>query len=119
MYKLLLTISFFISTRTFAQQTDQRLLVKYTQTEIDALQKNDPKQYQFLINALDKGLFISDIPEQKRKDLIFDGELEINPGEKHTFLSIHKEITDKYQYYTIKGTNKMLVILPALFLQSK
>jgi hypothetical protein len=108
-----------LSLSSFSQEIDPRLNGHYTTKEIQQLQKSNPKEYQFLINALDKGMFISDIPQEKEKDVKFHGELAIDPNEAHTFLSIGKKITDEYQYYRITGTNKMVVILPRIFLEPK
>jgi hypothetical protein len=104
---------------TFSQEIDKRLLKKYSESELQNLQKNDPKEYQFLLNAINKGVFIAEIPKQKEKDIVFDGTLKIDPTQIHTFISLRKEITDKYQYFRIKGTTKMLVILPRIALDDR
>jgi uncharacterized protein YsxB (DUF464 family) len=119
--KICASIGFFLvlSFSSFSQEIDPRFKGHYTIKEIQDLQKNNPQEYQFLINALDKGMFISDIPQEKEKDVKFHGELTIDPNEAHTFLSIGKKITDEYQYYRITGTNKMVVVLPRIFLEPK
>lgn len=98
------------------QDFDQRLLGKYTKKEIVKMQESNPNEYQFLVNALDKGLFISEIPAEKAKDVVFDGTLKIDPKGTHTFISLKKDILERYQYYKIEGTNMMVVILPRIFL---
>lgn len=118
--KIILFSLFFIGTTAlFSQEIDQRLLKKYSKKELLEMQKNDPQEYQFLINALDKGLFICEIPSQKGKEVTFDGTLKIDPTQTHTYISLGKEITDKYQYYRIEGTTKMLVIQPKIFLDKR
>lgn len=116
---LLLLLVFSTSIYSFCQDIDKRLLQKYSKKELVKIQKENPNEYTFLVNALNKGVFISDIPEQKAKSIIFDGTLKIDPNETHTFISLGKEITDKYQYYKIEGTNKMLAILPRIALDEK
>ncbi|MES2589661.1 MAG: hypothetical protein V4622_11830 [Bacteroidota bacterium] len=101
---------------TYSQEIDKRLLPKFSEKELFEMQKNDPKEYTFLVNALDKAVFIGEIPD--KKDIKFDGVLKINPNEVHTFISLGKEITDSYQYYKIKGTTKMLGILPRFALDN-
>lgn len=116
---LLLLLVFSTSIYSFCQDIDKRLLKKYSKKEIIKIQKENPNEYTFLVNALNKGVFISEIPEQKAKSIAFDGTLNIDPNETHTFISLGKEITDKYQYYKIEGTNKMLAILPRIALDEK
>jgi hypothetical protein len=117
MKKIMFICLLFVAGFSFSQEKiDARLLEKYSKKELTNMQKNNPNEYQFLINALDKGLFIAEIPTEKGKDIIFNGTLNIDPEQKHTFISLKKEITDVYQYYKIEGTNKMLVILPRIFL---
>lgn len=118
MKKLLLAISliFMIGTNLEAQEIDSRLLVKYKKSEIKKMITENPSEYQFQINALNRGMFISEIPSEKGKDIVFDGEIKLNLDKEHTYLSLGKEIIDRYQYFKIKGTNKMVVIQPRIFL---
>jgi hypothetical protein len=118
MVKNLLIFSFvlFISV-AYSQDYDKRLLGKYSQSEIEKIKSEDPEEYLFLINALNKGVHISEIPSQK--EIKFDGTLNIDPNEVHTFISLNKEITDSYQRYKIKGTDKMLTILPKIHLDKR
>lgn len=105
-----------IGTNLEAQEIDSRLLVKYKKSEIKKMMNENPTEYQFEINALNRGMFISEIPTEKGKDIVFDGEIKLNLEKEHTYLSLGKEITDRYQYFKIKGTNKMVVIQPRIFL---
>ncbi len=118
MKKLLLALSliFVIGTNLEAQEIDSRLLVKYKKSEIKKMMTENPTEYQFQLNALDRGMFISEIPAEKGKDIVFDGEIKLNLEKEHTYLSLGKEIIDRYQYFKIKGTNKMVVIQPRIFL---
>lgn len=118
MKKLLLAISliFMIGTNLEAQEIDSRLLVKYKKSEIRKMMAENPSEYQFEINALNRGMFISEIPSEKGKDIVFDGEIKLNLDKEHTYLSLGKSIIDRYQYFKIKGTNKMVVIQPRIFL---
>lgn len=100
----------------FTQNYDVRLDPYFSKTEIKNMMEKDPEKYQFLVNALNKAVFIADIPKEKTP-VTYSGTLSINPNEKHTFLSLNLEITDFYQYYKIEGTEKMLVVLPKIFLE--
>jgi hypothetical protein len=118
MKKLLLTITliFVIGTNLEAQEIDSRLLVKYKKSEIKKMMAENPSEYQFQLNALNRGMFISEIPSEKGKDIVFDGEIKLNLEKEHNYLSLGKQIIDSYQYFKIKGTNKMVVIQPRIFL---
>jgi hypothetical protein len=101
-----------------AQSYDTRLEPYFTKEEIKLMQERNPKQYQFLVNALNKAIFIADIPKEKTP-VTYNGVLNIDPNADHTFLSLGLEITDFYQYFQINGTDKMLVVLPKIFLEPK
>lgn len=118
MKKLLLAffLLFSIGSNLIAQEIDSRLLVKYNKSELKKMKSENPSEYQFQVNALDRGMFICDIPTEKGKDVVFDGELKLDLEKQHTYLSLGKEILDRYQYFKIKGTNKMVVIQPRIFL---
>ena len=118
MKKLLLALSLVlvIGTNLEAQEIDSRLQVKYKKSEIKKMMIENPTEYQFELNALNRGMFISEIPTEKGKDIVFDGEIKLNLDKEHTYLSLGKEIIDRYQYFKIKGTNKMVVIQPRIFL---
>lgn len=114
---LILLFSFSLNLLS-AQEIDVRLLPYCSSEELQTMIEEDFENYQFLINALDKGIFIATIPTQK-EPVQYDGVLEINPEEEHNFLSLGLEILDRYQYYQIKDTDLMLVVLPKVFLTSK
>ena len=98
---------------SYSQEHDQRLLKEYSQTELDNMKSSSPKEYQFLNVALDKAIFIGEIPQEKGKDVEFDGELEVDLSKEHTFLSLGIDLKEnEYQYFKIKGTNKMVGVLP-------
>ena len=117
--KLLIQIFIFFGFIAFSfSQHDQRLLIKYSQNELDAMKSNDYENYKILENALDKGIFIGEIPTEKSKEIVFDGELAINLNETHTFLSLGITLKEnEYQYFKIKGTNKLVGVLPKSLLK--
>lgn len=103
---------------SFAQTYDTRLEPYYSKAEIQKMIQEDVATYKFLVKCLNKAIFISDVPLEKVSTIKFNGTLDINPDETHTFLSLGLTITDEYQYYKIEGTNKMLVVLPRVFMES-
>lgn len=104
---------------SFSQDIDTRLLVKYGKQELVKLQKNKPDEYAYLVKVAEHGMFICDIPAEKEQSIVFDGEVTINPTEKHTVFSIGKNVTERYQYYRIANTNQMVVIYPKFYIQQK
>lgn len=121
MRNILTTLALLVGLGAYGQvqQIDNRLLARYTASELKSMQKNDPNQYQFLINALDRGVFIAEIPAEKAKDIVWDGVLNIDPKGTYTFISLGKKITNRYQRYKIEGTNMILSIYPKLYLEPK
>lgn len=121
MKKILLSVltCIAISQISFSQDIDSRLLVKYTKQELQKLQKNNPEEYKYLLNVVEYGMFISEIPTEKEKSIVFDGELKINPNDKHTVFSLGLKITDNYQYYRIANTNQMVAVYPKFYLEQK
>lgn len=118
--KLLSTILVvFVATFSIAQDIDSRLLVKYSKSELQKMIKSNPDAYDFLISALNKGMFIADIPSEKEKSIVFNGTLNIDPNGTHTVFSIGKEVQENAQYYRIAGTNKMVVIQPRIAVDPK
>ncbi|MES2588899.1 MAG: hypothetical protein V4622_07960 [Bacteroidota bacterium] len=118
--KTSLVFLFFIgSSVVFSQEIDNRLLKKYSKTELINIKKNDVQEYNFLVKAVKEGVYVSNIPTSKGKRITYDGTLNIDPNQDHTFISLEKEITDEYQFYRIEGTQKMLVIQPRILLDKR
>ncbi len=112
------TLLCFSTLGLYAQNFDTRLEPYFPKDELKRMYDHDKKQYDFLVKALDKGIFVADIPKEK-DPVQFSGTLNIDPYAQHTFLSLGLKITDVYQYYRIAGTEKMLVVLPEIFLKTK
>lgn len=119
MKSFLLIAIIFIASFGFSQSShDNRLLEKYSEKELTELKTEQPEEYQILVNALERGIFIGEIPTQKGKDIQFDGELDIDPSAEHTFLSLGIKLKENnYQYFRITGTNKMVGVLPKSLLK--
>ena len=116
---LFLGLALVISNEACAQTYDTRLEPYYAKEDIQKMIREDVATYKFLVNCLNKAIFIADIPAEKAESIKFNGTLAIDPEKKHTFLSLGLTITDEYQYYKIEGTNKMVVVFPRIFMQSK
>lgn len=116
---LLLITALFMAGISFSQSShDSRLLEKYSDEELTEMKNSEPEEYQVLMNALERGIFIGKIPTHKDKDVQFDGELDIDPKGDHTFISLGIQLKDnKYQYYKISGTNMLVGVLPKSLLK--
>ena len=83
--KLITTLcfSFFLGAASFSQEIDQRLLSKYTSTELNEMMESSPKEYALLDYALDNAIYFSKgIGEktlEKIKDLL-SNEVKNNNG---------------------------------------
>ena len=98
----------FFSNISFSQMVDQRLEKKYSKKEINQIIQDDPRQYQFLVYALDNACYTIDPP--KGKDLSEFTEISLDLKSPLNFLYLGLEIKDQNQYFIIKGTNKLLVV---------
>lgn len=119
MKSLLFVAIIFLASFGFSQSThDSRLLERYSESELTELKETEPEEYQVLVNALERGIFIGEIPTQKGKDVQFDGEIDIDPSGEHTFISLGIELKEtNYQYFKIKGTNMLVGVLPKSLLK--
>jgi hypothetical protein len=117
--KILTLVTLFIGVVSFSQSShDDRLLKKYGQETLDQMALDTPEEYSILNNALQRGIFIGDIPTEKGKDIQFDGELSVDLSKKHDFISLGIELKEnEYQYFKITGTNKLVGVLPKSLLK--
>jgi|SRR5690554_1728338 len=90
---------------------DERLLERYSVEELNTMQSENPEEYAILDHALEVGISIGDI--QEGKEIVFDGVLDKDPNQAHTYISLGLELIDnKYQYYRFKDSNKMVIVRP-------
>lgn len=117
-FSFLLTLFLAVSF-SYSQTTNSNILLeRYSESELNELKEHQPEEYQILLNALERGVFIGDIPTQKGKEIEFDGTLEVDLTEDHTFISLGLQLKENnYQYYKIKGTNKLVGVLPKSLLE--
>lgn len=112
--KIIMCLVLSVASFGYAQENhDQRLLERYSSEELTTIQNNDPEEYKIIVHALEVGISIGDIQEGKGKEIVFDGELDKDPNQEHTYISLGLELIDnKYQYYKFKGTNKLVIVRP-------
>lgn len=119
MKQILTVLILFIGLITFSQSThDERLAEKYGKEKLEEMKTNNPEEYLVLVNALERGIFIGDIPTEKGKDIQFDGELSVDLAKKNDFISLGIQLKENdYQYFKITGTNKLVGVLPKSLLK--
>lgn len=119
MKQILTILTLFIGLTSLSQSNhDERLAQKYGKEKVEEMKTNNPEEYSILSNALERGIFIGEIPTEKGKDIVFDGELTIDPTKKHDFISLGIELKENdYQYFKITGTNKLVGVLPKSLLK--
>ncbi len=106
--KLITTLcfSFLISAVSFSQEIDERLLSKYTETELNEMIENSPSEYALLNYALDNAIYFANGPGDKGDQL----ETIEMPAEGATFVDLGLDITETNQYFRINGDDRLLVV---------
>ena len=100
----------FIVLPFYAQHFYQRLLVKFSEADLIEMMTEDKEQYQFYLNCLDHGLYLSNyVSKEKTAEKI--GELDLGCSDDINFFSLNIEpVSNQYLYYKLKGCEMMLVI---------
>ena len=99
-------MSVFCSFLSLSQEVDSRLLDRYSVEELTEMYSNNTKEYNFLVYAIDKAVYITDVPEGKKTDF---ESIDIS-GSELNFVSLGLEIKDVNQYFKVVGENKLLVV---------
>ena len=103
----------FSGSMLFGQNTDfdSRLLVKYSVEELNNIEKKNPSEIRFLLHCIESAQYITPFPEGKEDAVEIIGEMEVRDINNINFFELNVElIQDNYQYYTIKGSDMLLVI---------
>lgn len=113
--RYLLVLLVLTSTMSFAQKSndsDSRLLSKYSKEELKKLQKDSPEEYSYLNYYVANCYKIMELPSEKGNAHEIKGTLSIKSLDNINIYDLKLETKDKdYQYYKIEGTTKLLVIL--------
>jgi hypothetical protein len=103
---LLLTLSCFGT--LVAQSIDNRLLNRYSETELVVLKNENPEKFAMLVYALDHAYYITARPSGKMEGIEQERALVI--GNDSNFISLGLDILSRNQYIPLSGTDKMLVV---------
>ena len=103
----------FSGSMLFGQNTefDSRLLVKYSVEELKKIEKENASEMRFLLHCIENAQYITPFPEGKEGAVEIIGKVEIRDINNINFFELDVElIQDNYQYYTIEGSEMLLVI---------
>lgn len=107
--KLLSSLVFiiFLSSVSWSQQKmDKRLLTKYSVSQLNAIETNNPDDLLIMTYALDNAMYVANYSSQKGDVFV---EIEA-PKKNQTYIDLGLEILEMNQYFKIKGQDKLLVV---------
>lgn len=119
----ILTFCLFLGNALFSQSSgnyDKRLLAKYSEEQIQNLQQNHPSIIAFWTYFLDHGYYISEISASKNYSFV--ETLDIKESDLNKICLFNLDLPhplDKYTFYKIQDSNKMLVLYPRNLLVEK
>lgn len=103
----ILVFFLFLSSVAWSQQKiDKRLLSRYSESELKALETANPDELKLITFALDNGMYIANYSEEKG-----DVFPEIaRPKKYETYIDLNLNILEENQYFKIIGEDKMLIV---------
>lgn len=91
---------------------DQRLLSKFSKTELIEMQTGNPIAYAYWNFYVANAFQIMDLPNEKANSHEIKGTVKIKDVSTINIFDLHYlPLTKDYQYYRIEGAGKLLVIL--------
>lgn len=91
----------------YSQEIDERLLERYSQSELEGFQTSSPEKLAMYTYALDNGCYTAELPTGKSIVLT---EISIDMMEELNFITLGLNIEKQNQYFKITGQEKMLVV---------
>ena len=90
---------------------EKALLSKYSEKELIEMSKKNPSELAFLNEFVTTGFYATDFPKGKEAAPELSGSVSVGDVSKIDFFKLNIEIKEKeYQYFTITGTDKLLVV---------
>lgn len=111
----IVVMSVFCSFISLSQEIDSRLLDRYAPEELTEMLTDDPKEYKFLVYALDHAVYLTEVPEGKKVDF---ETIDISNSELN-FVALGLGIKDSNQYFKVLGENKLLVVKSRIVLNNE
>ena len=90
---------------------EKALLSKYSEKELNEMAISNPDELAFLNAFIKNGFYITDFPVGKEGATEINGARKIENINEFDFFKLNIDIKENdYQYFTILGTNKLLVV---------
>lgn len=90
---------------------DSRLEVKYSKAQLNELKRTNPEELKFLNFCIGNAFTIMPLPQGKKAASEIKGKVNISNLEEINFFDLGIELEEtNWQYYSIEGTQEMLVI---------
>lgn len=107
-------ILFSVTSLSYGQKKtayEKDLLSKYTTVQLDEMSKSNPDEIKFLNTFVTNGYYVTDFPKGKEGASEISGAVTINNLNAINFFALNIAIKESdYQYFTIVGTDKLLVV---------
>ncbi|CAG5087649.1 hypothetical protein [Parvicella tangerina] len=103
----------------FAQSPDidDRLLVQFSQEELETM---DKQELAFHTYCIENAFQVMPFPKEKAGDAAINGARNIKDLSTINFFELNITLKqDEYQYFTLLGTDKMLMIKPITLIKQE
>lgn len=104
-----------------SNNTDSKLLAKYSQKELKKMKKNNPDEYEFVKYCVKNAYYVANSSKEKvAKDPGSFGEITISDLSDINFFELNIELKQsEFQAFVIKGTDKLLMVRSKDFIQKE
>ena len=110
--KKIIPLSIFILTALVlkAQEFDDRLFVKFSESELIEMQTNQIEEFKYINACLDHGFYLANFKGKSNPAEVI-GEIMVDDLSKINFFELGvTPVENRYLYYKIKGHDKLLVV---------
>jgi hypothetical protein len=104
-----------ITVSAVAQDHSKLVNKRYSKEQLATWQTENPAYYSMLLFALDNAIYVIDKPEGK--DIPSFASIAYDMKQPKNFIELGLEIKSENQYFSIEGTNKLLVVKSELVLK--
>ncbi len=95
----------------------KKLLKKFSASEISSM---DTETLKFNTHCINNAFTIEDLPTSKSNDSEISGTIVLNDLQNVNFFDLNIDLLDeKYQYFKIANTGKLLVVKPASIIKNE
>ena len=92
-------------------EADKRLEAKFSKAKLVELTQTNQEELKFLNYCIENAYTIMPLPVEKTEASEIRGTIQVNNLEEINFFDLNLELEEvNWQYYILKGTQKMIVI---------